>query len=226
MSRPLRILVVCECSGAVRRAMRAKGADCYSCDLKAAEDGSPHHIQGDALEAIRAGCPTDGLPWDIVLSHPPCDYLTVSGNAWFSDTVTASPGILTGEARRRAQTEAVAFVRAIWECGVDRVAIENPIGRLSSLWMKPTMILQPTEYGAPFRKATCLWLKNLPRLVPSHGEPGDLFQLPEPEGVQAVWKMGPSATRKADRSRTYDEVARAMADAWACLPVFGAPSHK
>ncbi len=210
----MKILVAFECSGRVREAFRARGHDAYSCDLKPAEDGSPHHIQGDALAAIAAGCPADGRPWDLIISHPPCDYLTVSGNRWFSDDAKAGAGVLTGGARRQAQREALALVRAVWDCACPRVAIENPIGRLSSLWREPTQIIQPMDFGEPFQKATCLWLRGLPPLQPTHVKGGDLFMPARPAGVQAVWRMAPSATRKADRSRTYQAVADQMALQW------------
>ena len=210
----MRVLIACECSGAVRRAFRALGHDAWSCDLQPAEDGSPWHIQGDALKAIAAGCPTDGLPWDLVIAHPPCDFLTVSGNRWFKDGAKAGPGVLVGAARRAAQLDALRFVRAIWESPVGGVAIENPVGRLSTLWRKPTQIIQPTQFGEPHRKGTCLWLRGLPPLQPTHVPGGDLFCPAEPAGVQSVWLMAPSKTRKTDRSRTYAGIAQAMAEQW------------
>lgn len=205
----MKILIAFEKSGRVRDAFRAVGHDAWSCDLQPCEADPTWHIQGDAFDAIG-----NGAHWDILIAHPPCDYLTVSGNAWFSDTVKASPGVLTGEARREARREAVKMVELIWDCGIPQIAIENPIGRLSTLWMPPTQVIQPTQFGEPFRKATCLWLKGLPPLQPTHVPGGDLFLPAEPVGVQAVWREPPGPNRKANRSRTYSGVANAMAAQW------------
>lgn len=197
-----RIIVGCEQSGVVRRAFRALGHVAFSCDLLPAEDKSPFHFKMDILELLKRE------EFDLGCFFPPCDYLTVSGNRWFSNTAKAAPGILTGQARRDAQVEAVAFVLALWNCTIKQIAIENPIGRLSTLWRKPTQIINPFNFGDPFRKTTCLWLSNLPPLIPTSDAT---------TGEQACWKMAPSADRKRKRAVTYPGFAREMARQWGTL---------
>lgn len=149
-----------------------------------------------------------------MIAHPPCDYLTVSGNRWFSDTARAQPGVLTGKARRKAQRQAVAFVDLLWNCGVPRVCIENPIGRLSTLWRKPEQTIQPWEFwggrkGDGEVKRTCLWLKGLPPLVATSPN--------EPGRKPACWLEPPGPQRKRNRSLTYKGIADAMAAQWGNL---------
>lgn len=193
--RVLKVLVGCECSAVVRDEFRKLGHDAWSCDFKPCERDPTFHLQCDVREVL-------DRPWDIGVFHPDCDYLTVSGNRWFKDDAKAQPGILVGAARREARDKAVCFVKELWECSIPSVCIENPIGRLSTLWRKPTQRVEPFYFGDPFRKATCLWLRGLPPLVPTNNL-GD--------GAQACWRMAPSATRKTDRARTYPGLAAAMA---------------
>jgi len=196
----VRVLVACEFSGVVREAFNAiAGVRAVSCDLIPCDDGrTDYHYCGDVRDILGDG-------WDMMIAHPPCDYLTVSGNRWFSDSAVAVPGVLTGQARRDAQQQAVEFVRLLWEAPIPRVAIENPIGRLSTLWQKPSQVIQPFHFGDPFRKGTCLWLRGLPPLKPT----SDLT-----DGEQACWLMPPSKDRKKFRSITYSGIAQAMADQW------------
>lgn len=193
--KTLRVIVGCEMSGVVRDSFAALGHDAWSCDLLPSERPGKH-LQCDVLSVLDQG-------WDIGIFHPPCDYLTVSGNRWFSDTAKARPGVLTGQARREAQARAVEFVKALWNCSIPRVCIENPIGRLSTLWRKPSQTIQPFQFGDPFRKATCLWLRGLPLLKPTSNLT---------TGEQTVWKMPPGAKRKQLRSMTYPGIARAFAE--------------
>lgn len=198
----MKVLIGCECSGVVRRAFRDLGHDAWSCDLQPSDDGSEFHFQCDIFEIINNG-------WDMAIFHPPCDYLTVSGNRWFSDyAVAKTPGILTGKARRDAREEAVEFVKRLWNSNIPKVVIENPIGTLSTLWMKPTQTVQPFHFGDPFRKGTCLWVRGLPKLVPT----SDMT-----DGEQACWKMAPTKDpkdRKKKRSETYPMLAKAIAEQW------------
>jgi len=201
--KPPSILIGCECSGRVRDAFLASGFFAMSCDLLPTETPGPHH-QGDIFDVLYE-------PWDLVILHPPCDYLTVSGNRWFSDTAKAAPGVLTGEARREARRESVEFVKKLWAAPCPRIAIENPIGRLSSIWQKPTQAIQPWQFwdgnqGAGEVKATCLWLKGLPPLVPT--TPNETGRHP------ACWLESPGKNRKRNRSVTYPGIAAAMADQW------------
>lgn len=219
----MKVLIGCEHSGIVREAFRARGHDAWSCDILPSPSSWPEnggdgkHFQCDLLQILDSPIsPEDGQPFDLLIAHPPCDYLTVSGNRWFSNTAKASsPGILTGQARRDAQQEALAFVRKLWAASVPRIAIENPIGRLSTLWMKPKgkngQTIQPWQFwygptGTGEVKATCLWLKGLPKLTPT--TPNETGRHP------ACWLLPPGPDRKTKRSITYPGIANAMAIQW------------
>jgi hypothetical protein len=197
----MRVLVACEYSGRVRQAFRALGHDAWSCDLLPAEDGSPFHLQEDALECIAVGCPAKpgvqhyiGDPWDLLIGHPPCTHLSVSGARHF-------------EAKRAdgRQKEAIDFFLALAHAPVPRIAIENPVCIMSSVWREPDQIVQPWQFGHGETKATCLWLKGLPHLKPTNVVAGR-----EPR----VHMMPPSADRWKERSRTFEGVAGAMAEQW------------
>jgi len=202
--KPLSILVACEHSGIVRQAFRDKGHNAFSCDLLPSDDNSDYHIQCDVRLILDDS-------WDLMIAHPDCTYLTVSGNKWFSDTAVAKDGTLTGEARRIAQKQALEFVLLLWNSPIPKVVIENPIGRLSTLWQKPSQILQPWSYwdGEPGKgevKATCLWIRGLPKLVPT--TPNETGRHP------ACWLTPPGPDRWKIRSKTYSGIAKAMADTW------------
>ncbi|HEX8106685.1 MAG TPA: hypothetical protein VF516_03105 [Kofleriaceae bacterium] len=185
----MRLLVACEYSGAVRRAFRARGHDAWSCDLLQAEDGSEHHIQGNVVSRriIDQG-------WDGLIAFPDCTYLAVSGARWMSIPWRAA-----------AQEWALAFVRTLWALPIKKKALENPIGRLSTLWRKPDQIIQPWQFGHGETKATCLWLDGFPPLTPT--------QIVEGRHGR-VWLEPPSDDRWKERSRTYEGVAQAMAEQW------------
>ena len=183
----MRVLVGCEYSGRVRQAFRNLGHDAFSCDLLESEDASPFHIQGDVLPIL-----TDG--WDLAIFHPPCTHLAVSGSRWFKDKV-------------KEQAEALEFVRMLLDAPIPRIAIENPISVISSRIRKPDQIIQPWQFGHGETKATCLWLKGLPKLTPTNIV----------EGREArVHRMPPSPNRWKERSRTYQGIAAAMAEQWGC----------
>ena len=185
--RVLRVLIACEFSGVVRRAFRARGHDAWSCDLLPAEDGSEFHIQGDVVYPSRLG---DG--WDLMIAHPPCTHLAVSGARWLQDKVVE-------------QQAALAFAQILMNAPIERIAIENPISIISSRIRKPDQIIQPWMFGHGETKATCLWLKNLPKLVPTNIV----------EGREArVHRMPPGPNRWKERSRTFTGIADAMADQW------------
>ncbi len=180
----MRVLVACEFSGTVREAFRKLGHDAWSCDLLPADDASPFHLQGDCLD--HAG------GWDLMIAHPPCTHLASSGARWFKD-------------KQQEQQEAIEFVRALWALPIPMVAMENPIGVLSSRFMKPHQIIQPWQFGHGETKATCLWLKNLPALLPTNVV----------EGREArIHKLPPTPDRWKIRSVTYQGIADAMADQW------------
>ena len=180
----MRVLVACEFSGIVRDAFAAKGHDAWSCDLLPTERPGKH-IQGDVLEHLNEG-------WDLMIAHPPCTYLAVSGARWFKD-------------RPREQEAAVDFVWALYDATIKRIAIENPIGILSTRLRKPNQIIQPWQFGHGEVKATCLWLKNLSLLKPT--------QLVEGR-IARVHRESPGPDRWKKRSRTYEGIAQAMADQW------------
>ncbi len=200
----MKVLVACEFSGVVRDAFNDAGHEAWSCDLLPCEKGRWHHLQCDVREILHEN-------FDLMIAHPPCDYLTVSSNRWFSDKAVARPGILTGAARREAQREAIAFVEMLWSAPIPRISIENPIGRLSTLWRKPEQTIQPWQFwggqeGAGEVKATCLWLKGLPKLIAT--TPNETGRHP------ACWLESPGPRRKSNRARTYAGIAAAMAEQW------------
>jgi len=184
----MRVLVACEFSGVVRRAFRALGHDAWSCDLLPAEDGRPEHLQQNVLTVLDQG-------WDLMIAHPPCTHLAVSGARWFKEKI-------------HEQLLALEFVRRLLDAPIPHIALENPISIISSRIRKPDQIVQPFHFGDPYRKTTCLWLKNLPKLVPTN----DLGT-----GEQKCWKEPPHPDRWKRRSRTYEGLAAAMAMQWGGL---------
>lgn len=190
----MRVLIACEFSGIVRRAFRARGHDAYSCDFLPAGDGSPFHLRQDVMEALGEG-------WDLLVAHPPCTHLAVSGARWFAS-------------KRPEQEAALDFVRALMAAPVPRIAIENPVSVISSRIRKPDQVIQPWMFGHGETKATCLWLKGLPKLRATNVVEGR---------EQRIWKMPPSETRSRDRSRTYPGIAEAMAEQWGGLDFVPVP---
>lgn len=183
----MRVLVACEYSGRVREAFRRLGHDAWSCDLLESEDGAPFHIQGDALQVMRRG-------WDLMVAHPPCTHLAVSGARHFE--AKKSDG---------RQQEAIDFFLALARAPIPQIAIENPVCIMSSVWRKPDQTIQPWMFGHGETKATCLWLKGLPHLVPTNIVSGR---------HPRVHLMPPGPDRWKERSRTYEGVAEAMATQW------------
>ena len=184
----MRVLIACEYSGRVRQAFRYLGHDAWSCDLLPAEDGSPYHMVADALRVGQ----TDS--WDLMIAHPPCTHLAVSGARHF--------------AAKRAdgrQQAAIDFFMALAALSIPRKAIENPVCIMSSVWRKPDQTIQPWQFGHGETKATCLWLEGLPPLVPTNIVSGR-------EAI--VHRMPPGPDRWKNRSRTYQGIANAMAMQW------------
>jgi site-specific DNA-cytosine methylase len=184
----MRVLVACEFSGAVRDAFAAKGHQAWSCDLLPCESAQVgFHYQGDVLKLL-------DLEWDLMIAHPPCTHLSVSGARHFA--AKQASGV---------QQEALDFVRALMDAPIPRICIENPISIISSRIRKPDQIIQPWQFGHGETKATCLWLKGLPKLVPT-----DIV-----EGREArVHRMPPGPNRWKERSKTFQGIARAMAEQW------------
>ena len=189
----MKVLIACEYSGAVRDAFIQQGHDAMSCDLLPT-DSPGNHYHGNVFDVINDG-------WDLMIGHPPCTHLAVSGARWFKDKV-------------EEQKEALAFVQRLMDAPIERIAIENPVSVISSRIRKPDQIIQPWMFGHPEAKATCLWLKNLPKLAAT-----DVLSLPEsgrwqnqtPSGQN---KLGPSPLRWKERSKTYQGIANAMATQW------------
>jgi hypothetical protein len=187
----VRVLVACEFSGIVRDAFIARGHDAISCDLLPSERGYPH-IQDDVRDILQ--WPGNEGRWDLMIAHPPCTYLASSGARWMKE-------------RLPEQERAVSFFRQLMTAPIPMIAGENPIGRLSTLYRKPDQIIQPWQFGEPETKATCLWLKNLPKLVPTK-------IIPEAERKHSTWREPPGPERWKNRSRTFKGIAEAMADQW------------
>jgi hypothetical protein len=191
----MRILIACEFSGVVREAFRRRGHDVWSCDFLPTEVPGPH-IQGDVLEAI-----ISQGPWDMMVAHPPCTYLSSSGLHWNAR-----------RPERQAQTEAaLKFVSDLLNAPVPRIALENPVGCISSRIRKPDQIVQPWFFDDEESKTTCLWLKGLPPLMSTMIVPRRRYLNQCPSGQN---KLGPSPDRWKIRSRTYPGLARAMAEQW------------
>jgi hypothetical protein len=180
----VRVLIACEYSGTVRDAFLAAGHDAMSCDLLPTDADGPHH-QGDVRDVLNDG-------WDLMIAHPPCTHLAVSGARWFKD-------------KQAEQAEALAFVRLLMDAPVPMIAIENPVSVISSRIRKPDQTIQPWQFGHGETKATCLWLKGLPKLMPTNIVDGR---------VNRIHRMPPSPDRWKLRSTTYQGIAAAMADQW------------
>lgn len=181
----MRVLVACEFSGIVREAFIKLGHDAWSCDLLPTEIPG-NHILGDVSYILDFG-------WDLMIAHPPCTHLAVSGARHF-------------KRKLREQEEALDFVRLLMDAPIQKIAIENPVSVISTRIRRPDQIIQPWQFGHGETKTTCLWLKNLPKLKPT-----DIVDGRE----QRVFKMPPSPDRWKERSRTYQGIADAMAEQWA-----------
>ncbi len=208
-------LILCESSGKVREAMRRRGVDAVSCDLLPADDGSPHHLQMDMRQAV--GLHRGGRPWAFIGAHLPCTFVCGSGIHW------------NNRGRGWDKTEA-ALEDVRWFLAIDvRGYLENPVGIISTRVREPDQVIQPHRFGDDASKATCLWLKRLPVLMPTHVEQ-DFFaaEPPAPRMVDGrpryanqtdggQNRLGPSEDRWKERSQTYPGIAAAMADQWAHL---------
>lgn len=183
----MKVLVACEYSGTVRDAFIAKGHDAMSCDLLPTDAPGPHY-QGDVSDILGDG-------WDLMIAHPPCTHLAVSGARWFKN-------------KKLEQGEAIDFFMKLLLAPIPKICVENPISIMSTCWGKPNQIIQPWQFGHGETKATCLWLMGLPMLTPTNIV----------EGREArVHKLPPSPDRWKLRSTTYKGIAAAMADQWGSL---------
>jgi len=186
-----KVLIACEESQAVTIKMRELGIQAYSCDIEPCSGGHPEwHIQGDVTPLLEQ-------EWDMIIAFPPCTHLAVSGARWF-------------EQKRKdgRQQKAINFFMQFTNTPCKRIAIENPIGIMSTIWRKPNQIIQPWQFGCGETKATCLWLENLPSLKPTSIVSGR---------EQRIWKISPSKDRSKIRSKTFNGIAQAMANQWGVL---------
>lgn len=192
----MRVLVACEESQAVCKAFRKRGHEAYSCDLIPCSGGHPEwHIQVDALELLK-------MRWDLIIAHPPCTDLAVSGARWFPEK------ILDGR-----QQASIDFFMAFVKADCPRIAIENPIGIMSTKYRKPDQIIHPWWFGHPEEKSTCLWLKGLPKLIPTNNVKEKMLKLPKKQRERLHY-LPPSPDRAKIRSKTFPGIAEAMAEQW------------
>lgn len=211
----MRVLVACEFSGTVRDAFAALGHDAWSCDLLPSETPG-NHIVGDVRDVLTQG-------WDLMIAHPPCTYLTVSAEWAYGDGPyhqQVKPQTLVGAARRKAREEAAEFFLALWNAPIERVAIENPIGCMSSRLRRPDQVIQPHQFGHDASKATCLWLRGLNKLTATaHVAPRMVNGRPRwsNQTDSGQNRLSPAADRWAMRSLTYPGIAAAMAQQWGNL---------
>ena len=188
----MKILIACEFSGTVREAFIKLGHDVTSCDLEPTSVPGKHY-QGSVLDILND-------EWDMMIAHPPCTYLTVTGNKWFKDEYKDR-----FPTRQQDRKDAIEFFMLLANANIPKIAIENPIGIMSTTYQKPSQIIQPWQYGHGETKTTCLWLKNLPLLMPENIVNGR---------EQRIHNMPPSENRWKERSRTYKGIAWAMANQW------------
>jgi len=200
----MRILIGCEFSGTVRDAFLRQGHDAWSCDLFPCETAGPH-LQCDVRQLLTQ-------QWDMLIAFPPCTYLCSSGMHWTT----------RGLRDPKLTDDAIAFVKLLMDAPIHRIALENPVGAISTRIRKPDQIIHPWQFGHPESKTTCLWLKNLPPLTPTNvceKPPGGRWQNQCASGQN---KLGPSPTRWKERSKTYRGIADAMAEQWS---VFASNTH-
>lgn len=205
----MKVLVACEFSGIVREAFRRRGHDAWSCDLLEPEDGSYYHFKGDVTHEAQQSY------WDLMIAHPPCTYLCVTGNKWFKPEYSDRfPN------REQQKKDAIKFFMMLANSPIKRICVENPVGIMSTQYRKPDQIIQPFQFGHVEPKKTCLWLKNLPKLNPT--------KIVEPEYIISKngkrlpkWYYTPSQSRERqmDRERTFQGIADAMAEQWGQLEI-------
>ena len=182
----MKVLIACEFSGIVRDAFIKRGHDAISCDILPTDSPGPHY-QGDVMDIINDG-------FDLMIAHPPCTHIAVSGAAWFKQKIADG-----------RQQQGIEFFMSLINAPIPKICVENPVGIMSTMYKKPTQYIHPWEYGHGETKKTCLWLKNLPKLIPTNIVSGR---------ENRVWKLGPSKDRWKLRSETYQGWADAMASAW------------
>jgi len=187
--KPLKILIACECSGRSRDAFLALGHEAISCDLKPTEVPGPHY-EGPVEDIL-------DFPWDMMIAHPPC-----------YDIAAASGATMAAKERDGRMHKAASFFMKLVKADIPRICIENPISKMSTLWRQPDQTIHPWMFGDDMQKSTCLWLKNLPRLVPTHSR----------VSKKTMHNMPPSMDRSTEKSRTFEGIAQAFSKQWGLLP--------
>jgi len=203
----MRVLVACEESQRVCIAFREKGHEAYSCDILPCSGGHPEwHIQGDVTPLLEQ-------EWDMIIAFPPCTYLTVTGNKWMKPEYSER-----FPTRVQDRLDAISFFMLFANASCPRIAIENPIGIMSTKYRKPNQIIQPYQFGDKERKSTCLWLKGLPLLLPTSIVEPNIVKYKNGKGTDSPWHINtmklPPKERAAMRSKTFPGIAQAMAEQW------------
>ena len=222
----MKVLVACEESQAVCIAFREKGHEAYSCDIIECSGEHPEwHIKQDVLPLLNGNCSfctVDGVEhrvdnWDMIIAFPPCTYLTITGNRWFNIEKYGEKAIQ----RHKDREDAIKFFMAFANAKCERIAIENPIGVMSRMWRKADQIIQPFEFGHPMRKATCLWLKGVPKLTPTEIVEPEVYYYTAKNGKtksDSRWRSQcKTSDRAKHRSKTPVGVAKAMAEQWGTI---------
>ena len=189
----MKVLVACEYSGIVRDAFTKKGFDATSCDILPTESEGKHY-QGDVLDILDAG-------WDLMIAHPPCTHLSVSGARWFTE----------GKKPMHLRDDAIKFVKVLMDAPIKHIAIENPVSVISSYIRKSDQMINPYQFGHMEYKRTCLWLKNLPKLKETNNVKAETDKLP-PKEKHRIWWIG--SGKGKERSKFYPGIADAMANQW------------
>lgn len=219
----MKVLVACEESQRVCTEFRKIGHEAYSCDILECSGGHPEwHIREDVIDIIynhKCFMTCDGMfhnidKWDLIVAHPPCTYLTNTGNKWFNVEKYGNEALKRCYLRGKSIDFFMKFVHA----GCEKVAIENPIGCMSTYYRKPDQIIHPYMFGDPERKSTCLWLKGLPKLIPTNIVEPNIIKYKNGKGTDSPWHMNtmklPKELRSRERSKTFPGIAKAMAEQW------------
>lgn len=204
----MKILVACEESQRVTVALRERGHEAYSCDIEPCSGGHPEwHLQQDVTPLL-------SKKWDMIIAFPPCTYLTVTGNRWFDIDRYGDKALQ----RHKDRKDAIDFFMLFANANCEKIAIENPIGCMSTVYRKPNQIIHPYMFGDAERKATCLWLKGLPELVPTDIVEPNVVYYKNGKGSDSPWHMNtmslPPKERAKARSKTFPGIAKAMAEQW------------
>ena len=204
----MKVLVACEESQEVCKEFRKLGHEAYSCDIQDCSGGHPEwHIKQDVIPLLNE-------KWDMIIAFPPCTFLTVTGNRWFNVERYGEKAFQ----RQKDREVAIKFFMAFANADCERIAIENPIGVMSTYYRKPNQIIHPYLFGDPERKATCLWLKGLPELKPTNIVEPNIISYKNGKGTDSPWHMNtmclPKEERAKLRSKTFPGIAKAMAEQW------------